>query len=181
MMIKGIIKTVLLAQLMLVPLASHALLLVDFEITNTPLTAGPSDSLTINGRLTNALGSDENLTTLNGAAYSPGALFGIYQFSFGIGGNFFNQFSGINLAPGSSFDFIFGDLTPVTSPVAEGTYTSSEFTFSFSDSQGVQQNITSQNLFSVTVRNQAIPLPGTLALFGLGLAGLGMVLKRNVA
>lgn len=45
-----------------------------------------------------------------------------YSFEWGTDGSFHNQFEDVDLAPGETFDFVFGTLTPQGNIVQMGTY-----------------------------------------------------------
>jgi len=104
---------------------------------NDPTGTGPDSTLLITGKLTNSSSSTENLGVIGGTAGVPPG------FDFEVGGfasspsdylfdwapvgaaSFIEQFEGVDLAPGESFDFEFATLTP-NAPLTPGsTYTSS--------------------------------------------------------
>lgn len=83
----------------------------------------PTETIVLQATLHNHDLSAENLTdTFFTGAHAvfnggPSALYSDFSFSFGPQGggdweNLFRQFDGIDLAPGESFDFVFGVLTP---------------------------------------------------------------------
>ncbi|MCZ6572817.1 MAG: PEP-CTERM sorting domain-containing protein [Planctomycetota bacterium] len=92
-------------------------------------TVGPFETVIMNATLTNDAAADMNFlgADVDGGAWTHGTISGggPYVFTFGPAASFFPQFSGLILAPGDSFSFVFGTLTPVGGgPVAPGMYTS---------------------------------------------------------
>jgi len=104
---------------------------------NDPTGTGPNSTLLITGKLTNSSSSTESLGVIGGTAgVPPGFDFEVggfassptdYLFDWAPAGaaSFIEQFEGVDLAPGESFDFEFATLTP-NAPLTPGSaYTSS--------------------------------------------------------
>ena len=116
--------------------ASQAALVWSIEL-NEPAGTGPNSTLLITGTLTNSSTSTENLGVIGGTAgVPPGFDFEVggfastptgYLFDWAPAGaaSFIEQFEGVDLAPGESFDFEFATLTP-NAPLTPGaTFTAS--------------------------------------------------------
>lgn len=158
-----------------VPPSAHATKMFDFEFTSGGVvTVGPTDIVSMNAVLTNLsdagehiLGGDVSSASFTGFAFNP------YDFSFGPSGNFFAQFTGMDLAPLETFAFVFGTLTPKSPPVALGTYAFPDnfMTIGF----GAEEIRSSSRTFTVIVASSAVPEPGTLVLLATGLAALPFI------
>jgi hypothetical protein len=166
------------ATLALVAPVAQATLILDFSILNQVQTVGPTDVVTIQGRLTNDLLSNENATSsaLTSFTYFFGGTTPAYIFSFGISGDLFSQFAAMNIAPGQSFDFVFGELTPNPGPVPVGTYVSRELDLVYHNAAGQDFQDVVDN---ITVNVGRVPEPATVAFLGLGLAGLGFSRRKQ--
>jgi hypothetical protein len=114
-----------------------------------------------------------------------------YSFSFNFGPNSAIGLQTVNVSPGGTLDYLLGSFTPKPGGAAPGTYTftSTGLTLEFGgiDADGKQLFSDGVNLgtqcptcdFSRTIT--AVPEPGSWALMLAGVAGLGLVLRRQGA
>ena len=155
----------------LLPPNARATILFDWTFTNSGQIVGPADALPMRARITNEAGSDENLTFDRFVSAS----FGISppaSDNYSIIAFPFIDLAGLDLSPGDSFDFDFGELNPLTS-AAPGDYVLDRAGLTIiSELPDVETQIQPQN-FRWTVRRADIPEPSTLWLLATCLAALG--------
>ncbi len=172
---------------------AQSALVYDWFITNPDQTVSPTDVVTIEGRIVNDITSDPfNLDTDITQFVGSFSTSGEYTPKFGQPVGFWPaQFSGVILAPGESFDFIFATLTPSPGPVAPGLYgvMGAGLTINGDDDRwqvphpfNPEQMI--DGFAKVTVEDTsvpppAVPLPAAVWLFGTALLGL-LGLRRKV-
>ena len=118
---------------------------------------------------------------------SPGA----YGFNFNFAPPSFVAPSNLNLAPGSSTSFLFGTFNPVGGNAAPGIYTfyNARFEFEYYDSvkmaayfSTIADTCISSSpscAFTRTVFAAAVPEPTSWAMMILGVAGVGVALRRR--
>ena len=155
--------------------SAHADLIVSWSIDLPVQVAGPNDTLTIDSTIRNDNSSDKNInldTAIIGTSILLADFTPSYDFFFGDGGSFYDQFDGIVLTPGDSFGFVFGTLTP-NGEVAPGTYASGALNINI---DRVGDNVPATNWpFQVTV----VPVAPAVWLFGSGLIGLIGIARRK--
>lgn len=111
---------------------AHAELIFHMRFKDLPPVINPMDTVVVYGTLFNNSASDENLGVIGGFQMQPpGFDFEIggfctipngYSLQWGPDGSLQNQFEGVNLAPGETFDFVFATLTPNGGAVPLSTY-----------------------------------------------------------
>lgn len=183
---KNLAGMIVATAIIMISTQAQAALLVDWFFLNSGGTFGPGDVVIQQGRLANLAQSDTNFTFLNFISASSSGVpepAGTYGGEFGSPGtnDFWGQFSGINLAPGESLDFIHSSYTPA-GPTASGAYfTQNSIEFGSGASPA---SIT--RYFEWTTEggggqpNNVIPEPATVLLFGSGLAAAYFRRKQRV-
>lgn len=110
----------------LAPLAARAVVIWSWSFDQTEYVVGPSDSIIVHATLLNDPSSTEALQQIEGvSAFFTGDLQKTYGFTFGPTGDsseFSTQFFSVDLAPGETFSFVWGILTPIGGAVAPGIY-----------------------------------------------------------
>lgn len=162
------------------PTTSFATLLWSWQLGTDKLYL-VEDEIFIHATLINEVESTENFTKdfLESAAYDPLGNFPYWGFDFGSGPesfSFFPQFDGMNLAPGQSFDFIFGRLTPKNpDTIPQGVY---DFSTTLRVAGGSQENMftlevnNGEVLFSSGRAPDSVPAPVGIWLYIIGLVGV---------
>jgi hypothetical protein len=127
--------------------SAHATLIFGWDFAPSEVTVTNTDSIVISATLTNSLASDENLTIVPTGAGLAGAsdVTAEYQFYFGPlddgnSSDLFAQFTGLDLAPGESVNFVFGGLTPLGGFVPDGTYDIASGSLNFPGVGGVNSD-----------------------------------------
>ena len=142
------------------------------------LIVSPNDTAVLNAVLFNDVSSTANITyaSFSGASDSRITANSPYTFSFGPNGDFFSQFGGINLAPGQSYNFVFGTETPMDSPVAEGTSVQDLASLSLGNFGTIAQN------YQITVgegSTSVVPEAPSLILMIVGLMGIVVFTSKS--
>lgn len=113
----------LLAVLGLIVAPASADLIWEIRFENPPAVVGPGDTVVIRGVLFNSPASNQNLGVISGGVggdppgfdYEVGAFASVCSgWQWGPNGipSFFQQFNGVNLAPGERFNFVYGRCVP---------------------------------------------------------------------
>jgi len=176
------LKWALALPALIISFSAQATLVVTFEFTNSLQNVEAFDTVIMNGRLTNTSASNENLTYSSFAAgLSTYGNLSPYSITYGLAGNLWGQFSGLNLAPNSSFDFVYGSLTPGSVPVPDGTYGPITAAFAYFDSSRSNMLQTNYSDFSFTVGSpvSAVPEPETYSMLLIGLGLIGFIARRK--
>ena len=152
-------------------LPAQAALLVDFTFDNPNQTVGATDTVELWATLSNDAGSTESLVgaDLNTPAIYNGSLIGSGNPYNWDASSVFDAIRPIILAPGESFNFLFGLLIPKGGSVEPGTYRSPGAWMNFN---GVEYGGYEINPVTITVEGVEVPAPAALGLLLLGLAGV---------
>jgi hypothetical protein len=104
-----------LVALMGTPTSVSADMIWSWSFDETEIVVGPSDSIILRATLFNSPLSTESITQ-SGPPSFTGDLQYIYDFTFGPTGDssdWGSEFAGFSVAPGESFPFVLGILTPI--------------------------------------------------------------------
>ena len=150
----------------------------DWSYDDQPVYTNGTDIIFMNATLHNDDLSTIPWTKTGGMSASfVKNTFSQYSFHFGPdNGGFWPQFTGVSVAPGADFGFIFGRLTPLSSSIAPGTVMQGDGHFSsFGQDKGPY-------VFEAVVGEgpgpSAVPEPATMLLFGTGLFGAFLRKRR---
>ena len=170
------------------PATAHAVLVWDWFFIEPIQTVTPTESpISFDATIFNSFFSDEHLTDsrIGGAGWFRGSIPNTYDFEFGPPGStpvdFFAQFTGMDLAPGDSFNFVFGTFTQVGGPAPVGTYPDSIGGIGLRV-PGSELFDSKQHTFGLNVVSEpspVIPEPSSFFLFTAGFLGLAGVRRRR--
>lgn len=162
--------------LTVLPSTAHAVLVWDwFFFPQATKTVAPNQSpISFEATIFNSFFSNEHLTQsrLAGAGWFRDTIPATYDFEFGVPGtiSFFDQFAGMDLAPGDSLGFVFGTFTQVAGPASPGTYQSlGGIGLRIPDSESVDSK---QHAFGLNVTSPSTPIipePTSFILFSAAL------------
>ena len=153
--------------------AAQAVLLYEWDFTNSGQIVGPNDVITLEASLTVLPGSEDlNGSALLSTSINNGSFFPTYDFDF-ANPSAFAQFAGQTISAGNSLAFTFGTYTPNPAPVLPGMFSTTFSSLRFRDQMGNDVIVNSTNLFTASVGTQPVPEPSTMLLFASGIAGLG--------
>ncbi len=175
---KSTMSTTLMAILLLAAQSAQARVIWDWDFVNPFNEVGQRATVVMNARITVDARSTEAFAWdgARGWAYlNSWPLWKAYTFSFGPAGgfSFFDQFRGVTIAPGESFDFVFGVLSPRNGLARVGSYTSTYQAF-FLSGLGRRHN----HYFQVDVPE---PAAWGLLAAGLFMAPMMLAVRRRRA
>ncbi|WP_341678870.1 hypothetical protein [Niveibacterium sp. SC-1] len=171
-----------LAALFVAAAPAQADLVWSWDLKDYKPVVGPSDPVVLNATLVVEASSSEHLTGAQidlVAAPSDNPDFP-YAMAL-VPAAFFAQFEGLDLAPGSTFDFVFGELNPIGAPLAPGAYFGDLPALGVIDAAGVRRSWTPDQSLVVTVKEAPVgelPEPQSLALAVAGLCGIWGLRRR---
>ena len=159
--------------------SSHALLIWDWDLEKSTIDVTPSNTITLNATIYNDASSTQSIFSNTFITYGMGwgSIFGPgnpYTYSSGVDGWLLNQFIGVEVAPGDSFDFVFATLTPKNGLVDVGIYTSDYLMIAMKT-----DNIQLIKSVEINVNTIPVPEPSTIALLCIGLFGILLMRARN--
>jgi hypothetical protein len=150
------------------PAIAWAVPMWSWEFAETHYTVDPDDAIVVEVTLINSPLSTESITEHGGASFT-GDLQNVYAFSWGTTGIYGEDLVGLDVAPGESFTFVLGVLTPIGGAAPIGVHPfCCEAHLTFGNETGLTTEAP-QNTFQIEVVEVAEP---PLAL----LVAIGMVL-----
>jgi hypothetical protein len=165
---------------------AHATINWTWNVNQTVYSAMPGDSVIFHASLENLVTSDENITFDNilsnwgsGSMSWNGVKLDNYVFGTltPVNKNFSNQFAGINLAPGGTWDFDFAQWF-LAGDAPSGTFYP-EFGLNVHPT-GLDGYYFQTRTFTfiVNTTTSPVPIPAAVWLFGTGLLGLFGVRRK---
>lgn len=162
---------------------AHADLILDWGFTNSGATIAADATVELQATITNSSLSDQSLALSQ--FYGAGISYGDkevdnYSFSFGsISQELYEQFAGIVLNPGESFNFVYGTLSPLNSIAESGLYNYFDVDLKFGWDNPVAYFANNDFTFSVASTN--VSEPGSAFMLMLGLVAVFAARKKAIA
>lgn len=163
---------------------AQASLVWSWDLLEWNPTVGPTDTISLNAVLVNEASSTEHITwaSLQGFWVNHTGD-GTYTYATPTVG-LDVQFAGVDLAPGESFEFVFGRYLPSAAPVAEGQYWGDSFGIAMRDAAGKPSSWTPDHSYLITVAAQgdpggSVPEPGVPSLLAAALGALAFTRRQR--